>query len=142
MVFKLFGMKCRFELAVLMLLIGLYLGSTLLCNCMTYEGFTPLHPSSVNSQSNKHLRGQWMDEQHVHVNSHVSLLNNLNNNSGLDVPLQGEEKLLFSKNKFSPECCTGAGSNYSNSMGCNCITAKQAQYLNQRGGNRTLTSEY
>ena len=142
MAFKLFGMKCRFELAILILLVGLFLGSTLLCNCMTYENFTPLNPANANAPPNKYLEGKWMSEQKFPANSYQSLLGKLKGNTGLDVPLEGGEMLMFSKNKFSPECCFGPGSNYSNSMGCNCITEKQAEYLNQRGGNRTFTTEY
>jgi hypothetical protein len=142
MAFKLFGMKCRLELAVLMLLLGLFLGSTLLCNCMVYENFTPLHPAAAHAPSNRYLEGQWMSQQKVPTNSHKSLLDKLKGNTGLNVPLSDGEKLIFNKNKFRPECCFGPGSNYSNSMGCNCITEKQAEYLNQRGGNRTFSTEY
>ena len=63
MAFKLFGMKCRFELAMLMLLLGLFLGSSLLCNCMTYEGMTPLHPASSHAHRDNYLEGQWMSQQ-------------------------------------------------------------------------------
>lgn len=142
MAFKLFGMKCRFELAILILLVGLFLGSTLLCNCMTYENFTPLHPAPAKAPPNKYLEGGWMSQQKFPSNPHQSLLNKLKGNTGLDVPLEGGEMLMFAKNKFSPECCFSPGSNYSNSMGCNCITEKQAEYLNQRGGNRTFATEY
>lgn len=46
---------------------------------------------------------------------------------------------MFSGNKMSLDCCP---SSYSNSMGCACITPEQMQFLNQRGGNRTLTTEF
>ena len=53
MAFKLFGMKCRLEVVVLTLMVGLFLGSTLLCNCMTYEtlnGCTPRRPTDNGTQ--------------------------------------------------------------------------------------------
>ena len=77
MAFKLFGMKCRFELAVLMLLIGLYLGSTLLCNCMVYEGMTPLQPAQKNTPRDNYLEGKWMSQEQfpkIHIKHFFQLL--------------------------------------------------------------------
>ena len=142
MAFKLFGMKCRFELAMLMLLMGLFIGSTMLCNCMVYEGMSPLHPASSHAKRDDYLEGKWMAGQQFPKNSHQALLAKLSQNKGFPVPLQGDEKLIFDKNAFKPECCFGPGSTYSNSMGCNCMTEDQARYLNQRAGNRTFTTEY
>lgn len=56
----------------------------------------------------------------------------------------------FSDTHFKPECC---GSNYSSkggllkeggysSGGCACMSKKQINYINERGGNRTLTSVF
>ena len=142
MVFKLFGMKCRVELVVLILLVGLFIGSTLMCNCMTYESFNSLKSSSVQEPPNNYLRGQWMSEQSVPSNSHKALLATLKNNNGSVVPLESNNKLIFSKNRFAPECCFAAGSNYSTSTGCNCITEQQVKNINQRGGNRSCDSQY
>ena len=41
---------------------------------------------------------------------------------------------MFEKNRFDPSCCS---SPYSDSMGCVCLSEQQAEYLNERGGNRT-----
>ena len=60
------------------------------------------------------------------------------NNKGTPVPLQGT-LFYFKNNKFAPECCP---SSYSSSTGCACISNDQLEYLNQRGGNRTLPSEF
>ena len=49
---------------------------------------------------------------------------------------------MFYKNKFSQDCCTDSGSNYSTGHGCVCLSKEQSNYLNERGGNRTLTSMY
>ena len=43
---------------------------------------------------------------------------------------------LFSNNKVSPECCKS--STYSSSTGCVCTTPEQRNFINQRGGNRTI----
>ena len=41
--------------------------------------------------------------------------------------------------KFSPGCCP---STYSSSTGCACLSPQQISFLNQRGGNRTCSSQY
>ena len=43
---------------------------------------------------------------------------------------------FFANNKSSPECCKAA--TYSTSDGCVCTTKEQLNFLNQRGGNRTV----
>jgi hypothetical protein len=43
---------------------------------------------------------------------------------------------MFSDNKISPECCKSA--TYSSSTGCVCTTPEQRNFINQRGGNRTV----
>ena len=63
----------------------------------------------------------------------------LETNEGGQVPLPEGELVFFDKTKFSPECCP---SSYSTGEGCVCASPEQMQYLNQRGGNRTLTSVY
>ena len=63
----------------------------------------------------------------------------LETNEGGEVPLPEGELVFFDKTKFSPECCP---SPYSNSEGCVCASPEQMKYLNERGGNRTLTSVY
>ena len=63
----------------------------------------------------------------------------LETNEGGQVPLPEGELVFFNKTKFSPECCP---SSYSSSAGCACASPEQMKYLNERGGNRTLTSVY
>jgi hypothetical protein len=62
------------------------------------------------------------------------------NSQGLKVPLQAGELDIFAKNPSKPGCCSA--STYSTSTGCVCVTPEQMKYLNERGGNRTLTTEY
>jgi hypothetical protein len=51
-----------------------------------------------------------------------------------------DQMFFFENNKFKPECCP---STYSTGSGCACISDDQINYLNQRGGNRTLApAEY
>tara|TARA_X000000950_G_C13834606_1_gene627619 strand:- start:193 stop:489 length:297 start_codon:yes stop_codon:yes gene_type:complete len=52
---KLFGMRCRLELAILLLMIGLYVGGTMLCSCMRYEGMQNLNHSSRANENVPYL---------------------------------------------------------------------------------------
>lgn len=54
---------------------------------------------------------------------------------GTPVPLQDGQMFFFQDNQFKPECCP---SNYSTGSGCACISSQQMNYLNERGGNRTI----
>jgi hypothetical protein len=42
---------------------------------------------------------------------------------------------VFKNNTVKPECCS---SSYSSDMGCVCTTPQQRNYINMRGGNRTV----
>jgi hypothetical protein len=71
------------------------------------------------------------------VTDSSNIYSDLEKNEG--APLPEDEMLMFEKNKFSPDCCPSA---YSNADGCVCASPEQMKYLNERGGNRTLTGEY
>ena len=55
------------------------------------------------------------------------------------IPLPEGELLMFANTPFKPECCPNT---FSNSSGCACMTVKQYNYLNERGGNNVPYSEY
>ena len=73
------------------------------------------------------------------INENDNIYSHLEKNESGPIPLPDDELLLFNENKFSPDCCP---SDYSNSEGCLCAAPEQIKYLNERGGNRTLTGEY
>jgi hypothetical protein len=73
------------------------------------------------------------------LNDSANIYSELEKNEGGPIPLPEGELLFFDTNKFTPECCP---STYSTADGCLCASPEQMKYLNQRGGNRTLTSEY
>ena len=57
-------------------------------------------------------------------------------------PLQGpkfevgpDNLFIFKNNQAKPECC---GASFSCSTGCVCTTPEQRNYINTRGGNRTV----
>ncbi len=69
----------------------------------------------------------------------TDIYSNLESNTGGPIPLKEGEMLIFEENKFSPDCCPA---DYSNSSGCVCASPEQANYLNERGGNRTLVDMF
>ena len=73
------------------------------------------------------------------VNDSANIYSALEKNEGGTIPLPEDEMLIFDSNKFSPDCCP---SNYSTGEGCVCASPEQMKYLNERGGNRTLTGEF
>ena len=51
----------------------------------------------------------------------------------------GDDSLfIFKNNQCKPECC---GASFSCDGGCVCTTPQQRDYINQRGGNRTLPDD-
>jgi hypothetical protein len=94
--------------------------------------------SSINETQNGDVASMWVSK----ANSYASdlgygVINNTGTSYTADEPLKNGEMVMFSKNKFKPECCP---SPYSTSTGCVCMTSEQIHYLNTRGGNRTTDS--
>jgi hypothetical protein len=87
--------------------------------------------ASIKTTVSNQLNGEGNDTYNVFAG--------LEGNEGGPVPLPEGELLIFKTNKFSPECCP---SSYSTGDGCVCASPEQMKYLNERGGNRTLASEY
>jgi hypothetical protein len=59
-----------------------------------------------------------------------------------DEPMLGPEfkpgpdsLFIFRDNQSKPECCSAS---YASDMGCICTTPQQRNYINMRGGNRTM----
>jgi len=46
-----------------------------------------------------------------------------------------DQLFIFKNNQVKPECCDAS---YSSDTGCVCSTPQQRQYINMRGGNRTV----
>lgn len=94
--------------------------------------------SNINEVQNGDIAGMWVSK----ANSYASdlgydVINNTGSSYSADEPLKNGELVIFSNNKFKPECCP---SPYSSSTGCVCMTSEQIHYLNTRGGNRTTDS--
>ena len=118
--------------------IGILLGVHLVCNCMKpIEGLSMLGaPLDYNMKDG--VINVWRAKQKDSWTS-KDWFSSLQGNVGGEVPLPEGQLAMYYANKFSGDCCP---SFYSSSMGCLCESEKQAKYLNERGGNRTLTSMY
>jgi len=135
------GFKMRVELIVLCILIGWFICVNLFCTCAggVKESFA-LIGSAIDYQMGDGVKSSWENkETHDSDDYTTGLYKSLEGNVGGEVPLPDSEMVMFDKNKFAPECCPSV---YSGSTGCVCVSPEQMKYLNQRGGNRTLTSEY
>ena len=160
---KLFGYEARLEIVVACIIIGMIAGLFMFCDCFQYgivEGMTVMNGKKVDKAQAKALIGKAKKEGFVNLSNnelHIddsytmgwvqtakryasgmgnkNRLNTYKDNVGTPVPLPEGELFFFADNKFKPECCP---STYSDSMGCACLSQDQVNYINQRGGNRTL----
>ena len=136
------GHKMRIEIIILCLILGAFIGVNVFCSCSggIMEGFKLA--KGIGGAALDYSMGvdknfsNNVDESY----NYNSWYSNLEMNSqGRNVPLPEGQLDLFAENVSSPDCCP---STYTTSTGCLCETPEQAQYLNQRGGNRTLNSNY
>ena len=161
---KVLGYHARVELIILFVVIGIVLGAHLFCSCTSFsiggmpsdvgraikEAFTQQqimlgsddYGAAINYNMDNGLPiKNW---ENAARNYAKQMGNQDNTNSGLNykggpIPLPPGELLIFADNEVKPECCP---SYYSSSTGCICTSQKQWDYLNQRGGNRTFSTEF
>ena len=133
MFIKVFGIKMRVEVIVVSVIVGMLLGSHLLCGCATEEGMEAFG-SALDYKMTKGVHTDKYEERHD--------MKEMSGGSSLSpkVPLPEGQLFMYANNEFNDKCCSF--SNVSGGGGCACITKEQADYLNSRGGNRTMTSEY
>ena len=151
------GLKCRAEIIVLSIVVGFVLASFTICSCakispeackkvlsessgVVKEGFRKISDiadaASLNYHMNADQPGSWSQKAMGYAADmgYNTVLASHANYKGTEVPLQGTMN-FFKNNSFKPECCP---STYTSSTGCACTSVAQLNYLNQRGGNRTL----
>ena len=144
---ELFGFKLSLEILILMGIIYLVIIVNTLYGCCNKEGFvganTNYGESSQFSLTNDKLidTNSWnMPNLTITKGRPLSkdVLNVLDRPEQ-PIPLPEGEMLMFANTPFKAECCPNT---FSNSMGCACMTVKQYNYLNNRGGNNVPYSEY
>lgn len=157
---KLFGYEARLEVVVACIMIGMLAGLFMFCDCFQYSVLEGMTPNDVNNKKANGKKAGDKKEGFVNLsNNELNIddsytmgwvqtakryasgmgnknrLNTYKDNVGTPVPLPEGELFFFADNKFKPECCP---STYSGSTGCACLSQDQVNYINQRGGNRTL----
>ena len=132
MFIKVFGVKLRVECIVISVIIGMILGCHLFCGCFTKEGMDTMG-ASLNYAMNNGVHNDKYEERHDMSEMSGGSLNPT-------VPLPEGQLFMYANNEFSGKCCSF--SNVSGGGGCACITKEQADYLNSRGGNRTIPTEF
>ena len=140
---SLFNQRVKLINIIVLVVLGVVIGSSLLCSCGagSREGFSLAQSAPINYNIGAGVPGSW-ENSASSSSTQSAMFASLQGNQGTPVPLPEGEMFYFSGNKFSGGCCTGPVSSYSNSNGCACMSLEQAQYLNQRGGNRTYASQY
>jgi len=101
----------------------------------TKEGFKNLSNNDLHIDDSYTMGWVQTAKRYASGMGNKNRLNTYKDNVGTPVPLPEGELFFFADNIFKPECCP---STYSDSMGCACLSQAQVDYVNQRGGNRTL----
>lgn len=105
------------------------------------EGFTNYFLQNAGSSGmagNKYEPMGPFDDVRVTPSNKVSSWRGTSPNQPLHGPefQPGPDSLfMFKNNEVRPECCS---SSYASDTGCVCTTPQQRNYINMRGGNRTV----
>ena len=108
------------------------------------EGFKGgLQGAGLDYSIGKGVGGSWENNYSKDTDSCSTWFKSLEGNKGGPEPpaatVASGQLAYYADTRQSPECCP---STYSGSMGCVCPSVEQVKYLNERGGNRTLCSEF
>lgn len=138
MEYKLLGLTFRLEVVVLCVIIGMIIGSTMICSCSKVsvkEGLETIG-ANVDYVLGSDIASSWVNKMNSMTDyTYENPWNRYNDVKGTPVPLKDGQMFFFENNSFSSDCCP---STYTDSMGCACISREQVDYLNERGGNRTI----
>jgi hypothetical protein len=145
---KVLGMKFRLEVVVISVIIGMIMGTHLLCSCVHTESAKKVAKkvmkeglenmgASLNYDPSQGVKGSWGADRKV-----KSIAQHNNTHTGPKVPLPEGELFFFADNAFKPECCTPPFSGASSADGCACVTKEQVDYINSRGGNNVGPSQF
>lgn len=146
-----FGIKLRPEILLLIAVVGVLAWTHMFAGCSRVgmvEGMQMLG-ASLDYKMGEGVRGSW-ETREQHKGS--SLEWRAQDHDSYSSKFVGPDDSLnyFADTEFKPECC---GSTYSanggllredgySSGGCACMSKKQIDYINERGGNRTLPTEF
>ena len=133
------GYKTTLEFVLLSVVVLFLLSTHLVGGCCNMpavkEGMMSLMPAGVKYKLGEGVEGSW--ENKPYVNDPTKHQRDTYNE--VPVPLSEGSLHFLQENEFKPECC---GSTFSSYGGCACLTDKQIDYINTRGGNRTKGEEF
>jgi len=125
---KIFGYKCRLEVMIICVILGIFIGVNTMCGCTCHkEGFvSPSRPAQVRDNGMSigvpgENTGDEAWRKHMPNNAEMQMNNKI------------QDMSFFSKTDFKPECCSY--SSYSGGGGCACISSEQTKLIDNRGNN-------
>lgn len=142
--YTILGFKFNVINAIIFIVLGMLISSHTLCGCSKIsvkEAMTNLaNAASLDHNNNADLKNSWVSKSLSYAGNmgYKSILEKHASYKGTDVPLENT-MVYFKDNEFQAECCP---STYSTSTGCACTSPEQMKYLNERGGNRTMPTEF
>jgi hypothetical protein len=131
-------MKTGFLITGLVLLLLANLLMVYSARSATSEGFMGYFLENAGGSKNKYEPIGAFDDVRITPNNGVSSWRATAPNEPLLGPefQPGPDSLfIFKNNQSKPECCSAS---YSSDVGCVCTTPQQRNYINMRGGNRTV----
>jgi len=147
---EILGFKCRVEVVIVCLIVGVILGCHVFCSCVKVsikEGLQVMG-AALNYTMGDGVANSW-DTREGKKGSSVDWRSQDHNSYASKMVPPNDSMFFFADTQFEPKCC---GSTYSanggltsqgvTSGGCACLNTKQMNYLNTRGGNRTLPTEF
>jgi hypothetical protein len=147
---ELLGFKFRVEVVILCLIVGAILGCHVFCSCVKVsakEGMQVMG-AVLNYTMGEGVANSW-DTREQKKGSSANWRSQDHDSYASKMVTPNESMNFFADTQFEPKCC---GSSYSanggltsqgvTSGGCACLNTKQMNYLNTRGGNRTLPTEF
>jgi hypothetical protein len=131
------GQKMRIWVIIVCFLVGGFIGVNMFCSCAggVKEGFASANDllgAALDYRTGEGVKVSW-DKPRTNIPPNIN--QDLEGNVGGPIPLPEGELFIWRENKSDPSCCPGI---YSTSTGCICSSPEQMNYLNERGGNRTI----
>jgi hypothetical protein len=130
---NIFGIHFSLVCSVISLILGALIGCSLICGCSKCtlkEGLDNIG-ASINYNMSNGIIGNTFGKKEKNIGQ------NLQSNTGPNLPLPPGELFFFKDTEFKPECCVPMYSGYSSADGCACVSQEQVDYINLRGGNRS-----
>lgn len=148
---KVLGITLRVELIIAAVVIGIVLWGHLVGSVsrITMKEGMQLLGASLDHKMGEHVKGSW-DTKEQKKGPSLSWREHNHDSYQSSIPEYEGTMHFFANTEFKPECCASTYTSKGGILesgkvtggGCACMSKEQIDYLNKRGGNRTLTSEF